>query len=286
MKQLLSALKEREKELHCLYRVEAVLQKPNLSLEQVFRQFLKMIPPGWQFPEVCRVKIIYRDKTFTPEDFKETQWKQQASLIVDENVEGAIFVYYIEEDGFDRNEPFLPEEQKLLNAIAERLSMYIFHKRLERTMAYLEAPVKPDISHNELNFMLTTRSDEHWKWRESMARKIAGKLDFKAFGARAIYLIGSVKEASAGPASDLDLIVHIKNDAQNIELLKIWIDGWSLCLAELNYLKTGYPMKDGLIDLHVVTDEDIKNKTSFAVMIRSVDHRARLLNKAGEPSGR
>ncbi len=44
------------------------------------------------------------------------------------------------------------------------------------------------------------------------------------------------------------------------------MEGWSLCLSEMNYLKTGYKTK-GLIDLHIVTDEDIRHKTSFGVMI-------------------
>jgi len=44
----------------------------------------------------------------------------------------------------------------------------------------------------------------------------------------------------------------------------------------MNYSKTGYK-SDGLIDLHIITDQDIKNKTSFAVMIGSVYNSARLL---------
>ena len=37
----------------------------------------------------------------------------------------------------------------------------------------------------------------------------------------------------------------------------------------MNYLKTGYA-SDGLLDIHIVTDQDIANKTSFAVKIGSI----------------
>jgi hypothetical protein len=38
-------------------------------------------------------------------------------------------------------------------------------------------------------------------------------------------------------------------------------------------------MEEGIIDLHMVTDEDIKKQTSYAVMIDNVNHPARLLKK-------
>jgi hypothetical protein len=60
--------------------------------------------------------------------------------------------------------------------------------------------------------------------------------------------------------------------------LKSWIDGWSLCLAEENFQRTGH-QTDGLIDLHLLTDSDIEAKSSFAVMIGSVTDPARLLRK-------
>ena len=56
----------------------------------------------------------------------------------------------------------------------------------------------------------------------------------------------------------------------------IWLDGWSLCLDEINYLRTGY-RTGGLLDVHLVTDEDIANKTSYAVKIGAVTDAARPL---------
>ena len=36
----------------------------------------------------------------------------------------------------------------------------------------------------------------------------------------------------------------------------------------MNYLKTGYET-DGLLDIHYVTDQDIKDNTSYAIKINS-----------------
>jgi predicted nucleotidyltransferase len=119
-------------------------------------------------------------------------------------------------------------------------------------------------------------SDDHWRWRLRMAEQIAGHLDANRFGVKAMYIIGSTKNATAGPASDIDLIVHTNgNDAAHRELMT-WLEGWSESLAEMNYLRTGY-RTNGLLDVHLVTDEDIARQTSYAAKIGAVTDAARPL---------
>ncbi|HNS17450.1 MAG TPA: nucleotidyltransferase domain-containing protein [Bacteroidales bacterium] len=118
-------------------------------------------------------------------------------------------------------------------------------------------------------------SDEHWRWRLHMVEQIAGQMDFDRFGVMGIYVLGSTKNATAGPGSDIDLMIHVQDDPGKMEILRAWIEGWSLCLAEMNFLKTGYKTQGGIIDLHLITDQDIKDRTSFAVRINAVDDPAR-----------
>jgi pyruvate,water dikinase len=54
------------------------------------------------------------------------------------------------------------------------------------------------------------------------------------------------------------------------------LDGWSLSLAEENYLRTGYKI-NRLLDVHLVTDEDVQNRTGFAAKIGAVTDAARPL---------
>jgi pyruvate,water dikinase len=120
--------------------------------------------------------------------------------------------------------------------------------------------------------------DSAWRWRFHMAEVLASKLDAEIFGVKGMYLFGSTNNGTAGPGSDIDLIVHFRgSDLQREQLLK-WLEGWSLSLAEMNYLKTGY-RTGGLLDVHIVTDEDISRKTPFAAKIDSVTdpvHRLKL----------
>lgn len=127
-----------------------------------------------------------------------------------------------------------------------------------------------------VNF-LTDDINNHWKWRYKMAEALANKINKEELGVEAIYLIGSVKNANSGPASDIDLLIHSNGSSQQRLLLEKWIEGWSFCLASVNELLTGFHDHKGLIDLHVITDEDIKAKTSYAVKIGAHTDPARKL---------
>ena len=120
------------------------------------------------------------------------------------------------------------------------------------------------------------QSDDFWRWRMHMAEHIASKVEPSRFGVKAVYVIGSTVNATAGPCSDLDLLMHFNGSEQQHEKLLLWLEGWSLCLDEMNFLKTGY-RTGGLLDVHIITDEDIATRSSFAVKINAVTDPARPL---------
>jgi predicted nucleotidyltransferase len=91
-----------------------------------------------------------------------------------------------------------------------------------------------------------------------------------------MYVFGSTKNATAGPNSDIDLLVHFAGTPEQRKDLETWFEGWSLSLAEINYLRTGYT-SDGLLDVHIITDEDIARKNSYASKIGAVTDPARPL---------
>ncbi|MDY6916163.1 MAG: nucleotidyltransferase domain-containing protein [Candidatus Cloacimonadota bacterium] len=309
MKKLLKQLTERAKELNCLYQVDEILKDFSSDLRTVLTNLLEAIHPGWQYVDVCKARICYRGTCVTSEGFRETSWFQKADITVDNEKVGKIEVFYVEKVKNDDDNPFLQEEQKLLNTIAEKLGNYFFHRRLreifqewksahskiellqqsegkilsilentdiDKIASYLQKPSKDIKSPEELEVILNPYSESHWRWRKTMAEKISEKLPAKKFGVKVIYLFGSTKNASAGPASDIDLLLHIDATEQQKQQLTAWLQGYSLCLAEINKLKTGYET-GGLLDFHLITDEDIANKTSFAVKIGVVTDAARLL---------
>lgn len=276
--EIITSLREREKEMKCLYKVQEIIND-NLSVDEFLMEIVKHIWGGWQFPMITRVKIIFENRIYKEPGWTETEWVQSADIIIDEKVFGKIEVYYLEFKRLVVDSQFLPEEQKLLNTIAAYISTCIFNRKLLKTLETLEKQKnevgEPGDNHSEL---LPVGSDVHWIWRQEMVNKIAAKLDLEEFDIEAVYLIGSVKNATSGPASDIDILIHFGGDEMQKKELMAWFNGWGLCLSEMNLLKTGYAT-NGLIDLHLVTDDDIRDRTSFASMIGAVTNGAKLIKK-------
>jgi len=147
---------------------------------------------------------------------------------------------------------------------------------LDEAMGLLAAPGNADALSGARAPTSTRASEDHSGWRLRMARRLASELDPERFGVRALYVFGSTKNATAGPGSDIDLILHFTGSPDQERELRLWLEGWSLSLAEMNFLRTGY-RSDGLLDVKLVTDDDIARRSSYAVKIDAVTDPARPL---------
>ncbi len=162
-------------------------------------------------------------------------------------------------------------------AASGKVLRVLINADLGEALAILNSPrATVDVKSDESVEISDVAPTNQWRWRFNMAEKIAGEVDAAKFGVKGIYLFGSTKNAAAGPGSDIDLLVHIEDDPVKKSELELWLNGWSLCLSEMNYLRTGY-RTDGLLDIHFVTDKDIENRTSYAVKIGAVTDAARPL---------
>ncbi|MCB1182293.1 PEP/pyruvate-binding domain-containing protein, partial [bacterium] len=154
-----------------------------------------------------------------------------------------------------------------------RVLRILLNADLDRAMAHLAEPGDVPAGVPAAPRGRTTRPIDYWLWRKEMAERIALDVDHVGCGVKHMYLIGSVKNAVAGPASDIDLLIHVDGDEDQRRRLLTWLDGWSRCLSEVNFLRTGY-RTDGLLDVHLVTDADIARRSSFAVKIGAVTDAA------------
>jgi predicted nucleotidyltransferase len=147
---------------------------------------------------------------------------------------------------------------------------------LDESIAFISTPSTRKERETGAIERVDSKSEDFWRWRYRMAEKIASELEGDRFGVKAFYVFGSTKNATAGPASDIDIMIHFKGNAQQKEELLNWLEGWSLALSELNYLRTGYKVEN-ILDVKLITDTDIANKDSFAVKIGAVTDAAKSL---------
>ncbi len=118
---------------------------------------------------------------------------------------------------------------------------------------------------------------QYWRWRYRMAERMAGALDGDAMGVEGVYLYGSVKNGTARPDSDIDLLVHFAGDERQRCRLEAWLEGWGRALAEMNFSRTGVRMEN-ILDITFVSDEDITAKRGPAAFIGAATNAARRLD--------
>ncbi len=121
----LHQLRERVKELNCLYTIAKIAAVPNISLSELCQKTAEIIPPSWQYPEITCARILIHDQEYKTTNFKKTRWVQAQDIIVYGNKVGTVEVYYLEERPFMYEGPFLKEERDLIDGIVDRLGQII-----------------------------------------------------------------------------------------------------------------------------------------------------------------
>ncbi|MDV2482531.1 PAS domain S-box protein [Methanoculleus sp. Wushi-C6] len=137
LRSLTHDLNERVKELSCLYGISRIVERPGISLDEIFREAALVLPSGWQYPEDAAARITIRGRGFETEGFRETPWRQASPVVVHGEMVGAVEVCYIREMPEADEGPFLREERALVDTVAGRLgrTIELFQARehLEKT---------------------------------------------------------------------------------------------------------------------------------------------------------
>ncbi len=121
---LIGDLKERAKELRCLYEVEKALNEVKRPVAEVMGTVIAAISPGWQYPEICVALIELEDEQYHSPEFQVTPWVLSTEISVNGEIVGRISVYYTQERLVEDEGCFLQEEVQLLTSLADRLGHY------------------------------------------------------------------------------------------------------------------------------------------------------------------
>lgn len=210
-----------------MYAIDSIVSDRGRTPGSTFMRVLEEIPGGWQRPESTGARIEYLGRGYSGPGFaSDGQIISEAILLWGTKV-GKIEVS-------DRSEPrqaFLPEEVELLRRISSRLGDYLEWK------------------HTELLEERTAPSAIHWSWRQRYVEALADKIDAERFGVLRAYVGGSIARGDAGSGSDIDLYIQSDGSEEQKRELLAWLEGWSLCLAQVALQQTGVSFPNGILNV-------------------------------------
>ncbi len=118
-------LRERAKELKCLYDISSLRAGTSFSLDDVLQEVVDFIPPATEYPEITCARIKFNRYEFTTKNFKDTKWKLSQEIKVNNERIGTLEVCYLIEKHELEKEPFHKEVKNLISAIAESIAQIV-----------------------------------------------------------------------------------------------------------------------------------------------------------------
>jgi PAS domain S-box-containing protein len=182
-------LNERVKELTALYRARQVLQSDKRSVSELMQDFVEILPPGWQYPDITAAIIRLQGESFRTANFAEGPYKQVASFQIAEGIVGSLEVCYLKESPEEAEGPFLKEERSLINMLAEMLELYFSRKQ-----AIEQLTSQKELSESIVNnlpgvFYIFDKEGQHLLWNKNF-EKVTG------------YSAEEIREKPAGTFTD------------------------------------------------------------------------------------
>jgi len=144
------ALSERVKELNCLYGIASIAERPDITLDEVYREGTNLMPASWQYPEITCSRITITEDEFRTANWGDTRWNQSSDIKVHGVKVGMVEVGYLEERPAIDEGPFLKEERLLIDAVAERLGKITERKQMEQRIEHLNRVLQAIRNVNQL----------------------------------------------------------------------------------------------------------------------------------------
>lgn len=129
-------LRERVKELKCLYALSKAAWDADNDVQLIVRRTLDILPSAMQFPDLAEASIVINGKTESTPGFLKSQKKTEAPIIINQKKVGSVRVSY--RSAANKNVRFLPEEGKLIGAVARELSLFIKRAAVEEDKEKLQ----------------------------------------------------------------------------------------------------------------------------------------------------
>jgi two-component system, NtrC family, sensor kinase len=135
-------LKERVKELNCLYAISKAAWEANNDVHVIIGKTLEVLPNAMQHPGIAEVSITIQGKTFSTPQFAKSKYFLESPLATGHQKHGHVKVGYRTPKGIAKRPTFLPEERTLIKAVARELSLFLKRAMVEQENEKLQSQLQ------------------------------------------------------------------------------------------------------------------------------------------------
>jgi len=138
----LASLRERIKELDCLYSISKIIDQSGLTLDNILKEILELLPSAWSSQNDAAARIVLDNSTYTTAGYEDSDQRQSADIIVDGRCRGTVEVVYLRPMPERDEGPFLIEERHLIDAVAKQIAFIFERKQGEQQQQILQEQLR------------------------------------------------------------------------------------------------------------------------------------------------
>ncbi|MFA5139244.1 MAG: sensor histidine kinase [Elusimicrobiota bacterium] len=236
-------LRERTKELRCVYGISRICEKAGVPPESMLQQVVELIPASWQYPYIACARLVVNGCEFRSRRYRASSQSQRSAITVNGRKAGWVEVGYLRKRPLMEEGPFLLAERRLLDVVAERLGKILELKRVEAELRHSQQRLR-----DLLKSLENAREDE----RRRIAHEIHDELGHALMGMKMD--VGSLGDKCPGKAACTErveaLASLIQATIRNVqrlasELKPVLLDDFGLPAAVMS-LADGFQRRYGI----------------------------------------
>lgn len=135
------ALRERVKELSCLYGIARLVAQEDVSFDETLQGIAELLPPAWRNPERSSARISLDGRCYETPGFGVALEVLKAEVVLRGEKRGVVEVGYSGDCGEGDN-VFLEEEKSLIEAVAGEVAFFVERREAERDRAKLHEQLR------------------------------------------------------------------------------------------------------------------------------------------------
>jgi signal transduction histidine kinase len=136
------ALRERVKELTCLYGIAKIASQPNLALDDIMQSIVELLPPAWLYPEIATARIAVEGEEYLAPGYSNGVNRMTSDIIVNNVKKGVVEVIYKQDRPPMDEGPFLREERTLIDTIAREIALILERRQAEKEKDRLQEQLR------------------------------------------------------------------------------------------------------------------------------------------------
>jgi len=133
-----AALRERVKELSCLYGIARLVERRRLDSAELLPGIAEQVRIAFQYPEQAEVSVTIDERDFVTDGWQDRGARLEVPVEVNGDERGLLRVGYPDPPAHLEQDPFLPEETSLLEAVAREIARLVERDEVDREKGRLQ----------------------------------------------------------------------------------------------------------------------------------------------------